>query len=447
MSTEFQRHISIVVILFLVITGLFWVTGCAKNEKNETDSYFPRLGNYADLYLRMSYDVLHMVRVRELGKIGQACKIGAQRKMAGGKIISGIGTPHIMYGGACAEDVPGNPNIAPDLKGQNSGYQGEPELGKNDFLIVANPSKHVEKAYENGCYVVGIGFPMTTNRYSPPEFNDHPDYFIEDMTNMFIYTWGPKEDGIVTPALTPVLHLKILPTSPMTVVGYWLMMAQLSHNLAYEDTSGTYSAAETYINTLMERLSEFHKRYIGDVNEVGEEMAERVLNGGKIHPWSSRDEFWIESNGTAGGLMGVYPLKPDSLTTKDIVILAAANATPEKEIEMAQKVREKGSFLIGIFPFEREDGISTEPLKELCDLSLDNYSGDVYGVLNIPGYTDKIIPTTTMMNNYAFWAVVGAYVQAMESRGEAPYYWMSYHVPGGREYDVSIRDAFLKRGY
>jgi len=52
-----------------------------------------------------------------------------------------------------------------------------------------------------------------------------------------------------------------------------------------------------------------------------------------------------------------------------------------------------------------------------------------------------------MMNNYAFWAVVGAYVQAMERQGVAPYYWMSYHVPGGRAYDDSIRGYFLKRGY
>ena len=103
--------------------------------------------------------------------------------------------------------------------------------------------------------------------------------------------------------------------------------------------------------------------------------------------------------------------------------------------------------MIGIFPFERDDGISTAELKTLCDLSLDNLSGDIYGVLDIKGYPNKIIPTATMMNNYAFWALVGSYVQAMEQHGEAPYYWMSYHVPGGKAYDESIRDAYLKRGY
>ena len=70
----------------------------------------------------------------------------------------------------------------------------------------------------------------------------------------------------------------------------------------------------------------------------------------------------------------------------------------------------------------------------LCDYCFDNLSGDMFGVVELPGYPTKMIPTTTMMNNYVFWALVGSYVAAMELRGEAPYYWMSLHVPGGKEY-------------
>ncbi|MFC1693250.1 hypothetical protein ACFL1R_07075 [Candidatus Latescibacterota bacterium] len=439
--------IKILFIVVILAAILLSGTECTRKFTGRDETYFPILGNYADLYLRNSYDLLHIVRVRELEKIGQASKIATQRRLAGGKIVSGIGTPHIMYGGACDVSVPGNPNIAPDYRGQSSGYQGKPELGAGDFLITANPGKYVEEAHNRGCFVLGIGFPMTTNRHSPPNFNDFPDYFIEDMSDIFIYTWGPKEDGIVTPELTPHPYLKILPTSPMTVVGYWLVMAQIAHNLAFKDTSGSYKAAEKYIVTLMERLQDFHSMHIGDINEAGEKIAERVLKGGKIYPWSMRPEFWIEANGTAGGLMGVYPLDPDSVTDKDVVIIAAADSTPISEIEMAKKVHEKGAWMLGIFPFERDDGFPTEPFQEICDVCLDNMSGDYYGVLELQGYPYKIIPTTTMMNNYAFWAVVGAYVQAMENRGVAPYYWMSFHVPGGREYDESIRKDFLKRGY
>ena len=438
-TTSRHRRTSLLLLLLLA-AGLLFFSECSTNKSENAETYFPRLGNNADIYLRGSYDLLHMVRIRELGKIGEACKIATRRKLAGGKIVSRIGTPHIMYGGACNEDVPGNPLIAPDPKPKD---RKPVDLGAGDFLILAGP--HSQDARKKGCFLLGIGFPMPTNRYSPPNFNDHPDITMESQVDMMIYTWGPKEDGLVTPALTP--HLKVCPTSPMTVVGYWLVMAQLAHNLAYTDTSGSYAMAEAYLDILMGRLQEFHARNIGDINKVGEIIAEKVLNGGRIYPWSYRDEFWIESTGTAGGLMGVYPLKPDSLTSKDIVIYAAADSTPVREIETIRKAREKGAWILGIFPFENEYGFDVEPLKELCDMTLDNLSGDMYGVLDISGYPSKIIPTVTMMNNYAFWAVVGAYVQAMEARGVAPYYWMSHHVPGGIEYNKTIRDAYFKRGY
>ena len=139
------------------------------------------LGDYPDLYLRTVYDILHMFRVRELEKLDVAAAEIARRKRAGGVVISAIGTPHIMYAGACGADVPGNPNIAPEPNvGFNTGdLSKHPQcngkaLGAGDVLLTANSSADVAQAHANGCYVVGIGFPMTTNRYSPPNYNDWP---------------------------------------------------------------------------------------------------------------------------------------------------------------------------------------------------------------------------------------------------------------------------------
>jgi hypothetical protein len=191
------------------------------------------LGNYADLYIRGSYDVMHLIRTRELDKVAVAAAEISTRLRTGGRIVSAIGTPHIMVSGACAADVQGNPNIAPDGP-VSMGPPAQPlpgdaaadGLGEGDVLLVANPSDEVARAYARGCYVVGVGFPMTTNRYSPPGYNDFPDESIESMCNVFIYDWAPKEDGLVTPRLrpphTPSTPMKILPTSPVTVVIYWV---------------------------------------------------------------------------------------------------------------------------------------------------------------------------------------------------------------------------------
>ncbi len=455
-----RRTLSLLLLLLLA-GGLTAQSQRPSKSPEPKKSSIPSLGNYADIYLRGSYDVLHLIEVRELGKVGQAAKIAAQRKLAGGKIWSSIWTPHIMYAGACDETVPGNPNIAPDYRSGDPRFAKVPDdMGAGDFLMMAGPGH--QDIRKKGCFVLGIGYPMSTNRYSPPRYNDHPEITMESQTDMMIYTWGPVEDGLVTPRLTP--HLKICPTSPMTVCGYWLMTAQIAHNLAHKDTSGSFAAAQAWLDTLKGRLQTFHTRYIGSVDRIGEKMADRVVSGGKTYVWSSRWEFYQEASGTAGSLMGIYPIhpggfytgpgphhppqfNPDDLTSKDIVLLAMAGNTPQVEIDMAKRIKAKGALLIGIYPFVREDGFSTAPLRKLCDFSLDNLSGDRYGVLSIPGYDTKIIPTMALMNNYAYWAIIGAYVQAMESRNIAPYYWMSWHVPGGKAYTDSIHTLFLKRGY
>jgi uncharacterized phosphosugar-binding protein len=460
--SHMPKHRTIPLILILLLTGgLIAETQRPKPSAGQGKSFFPKLGNYADLYLRGSYDILHMIKIRELEKVGAAAKIAAQRKLAGGKIYSNIWTPHIMYAGACDETVPGNPNIAPDYRSGSPRFAKlPPDLGAGDFCMVAGPGN--QNVRQKGCFFLGIGYPMSTNRFSPPLYNDHPQVTMESQTDMMIYTWGPVEDGLVTPRLTP--HLKICPTSPMTVVGYWMVTAQIAHNLAFRDTTGEFTAAATYLDSLQNRLSLFHERYLGDVNVIGEEMAKRVLAGGKIYPWSSRWEFYQEASGTAGSLMGIFPIhpggfytgpgphkppafNPEDLRPNDIVVLAMAGNTPAVELDMARKIRAKGAFLVGIYPFRREDGFSTAPLRKLCDWSLDNLSGDRDGVLSIPGYPAKIIPTVALMNNYAWWSLVGAYVQAMENRNIAPYYWMSWHVPHGKAYTDSIHPHFLKRGY
>ena len=454
------RHISAAVLLgfllafFIIITLTTdsWTLSKSSTRRllvSNNQAFESRLNNFADLFIRGSYDILHMIKIRELGKLGQACKIATKRKLAGGTIASKIGTPHITWAGECDSNRPGNPNIAPETIDFNRKHNPIIGLGEGDFIITAHPGNEVLEARKKGAFVLGVGYAMMTNRYSPPGYNDWPDRPIETCADIMFYTWGPFEDGLITPKLTP--NLKICPTSPMAAVAYWLIMAQLAHNLAYKDISGTFKAAEAYLDSIMIRLDRFHQNHLADVNCAGEIIAEKVLSGGKIYPWSGRPEFWVEANGTAGGLMGVNKLDPDNIkvTDKDVLILACAEATPENEIEVAKKVKEKGAWIVGIYPSKRDDNFSMKPLRDICDMSLDNYSGDVQGIFDIPGYDEKIIPASGTMNNLIFWAIVAAYVQAMESRGEAPYYWMSYHVDGGagHVYDDSIRPYFIKRGY
>ena len=143
-------------------------------------------------------------------------------------MLSRIGTPHLMWGGCCAADVPGNPNIAPELQvgfdGAADGADrdvGVDALGPGDVLFVAQPRPAIVAAKKRGIYLIGIGYPMATDKYSPPGYNDFPDPpFLDELCDVSLYSTGAgmKDDGVVTPALTP--QVKLLPTSPQIAVAW-----------------------------------------------------------------------------------------------------------------------------------------------------------------------------------------------------------------------------------
>jgi hypothetical protein len=57
-----------------------------------------RLGDSADLYMRVSYNLLHVFQAKEMSKLGEAAAEAAARIAAGGKALSRCGTPHLMWG-------------------------------------------------------------------------------------------------------------------------------------------------------------------------------------------------------------------------------------------------------------------------------------------------------------------------------------------------------------
>ena len=172
MSRAILKSVSVLCVLGFFAAAVWSTAALSANPEPVTKKSVLRLNNNADLFFRGNYDILRMIKIRELGKIGQAAKIATQRKLAGGRIVSHIGTPHIMYAGACAEDVPGNPNIAPDYRSSDPRFKVPEDLGKGDFLIIATPGN--QEYRKKGCFILGLAFPMPTNRYSPPNYNDTP---------------------------------------------------------------------------------------------------------------------------------------------------------------------------------------------------------------------------------------------------------------------------------
>ena len=81
----------------------------------------------------------------------------------------------------------------------------------------------------------------------------------------------------------------------------------------------------------------------------------------------------------------MYSLNPDDLSDQigvgDVVIIAWVLADPEPETAVARAVKASGATLVGMFPFDREDGNAgqVEEARGLCDFAFDNLSGETCG--------------------------------------------------------------------
>ena len=75
---------------------------------------------------------------------------------------------------------------------------------------------------------------MVTDRFSPPDYNDFPEPpFLDEICDVYLRSCGSgmKDDGVVTPSLTP--QVKLLPTSPQIATAWWALTAQLAADLAH----------------------------------------------------------------------------------------------------------------------------------------------------------------------------------------------------------------------
>ena len=71
--------------LILAVAAGLSLNACTPTPRSGNTGI--RLDNYADLFLRGTYDMLHTIKVREIVKLGRACQIATARKLAGGQIL------------------------------------------------------------------------------------------------------------------------------------------------------------------------------------------------------------------------------------------------------------------------------------------------------------------------------------------------------------------------
>ena len=92
------------------------------------------------------------------------------------------------------------------------------------------------------------------------------------------------------------------------------------------------------------------------------------------------------------------------------------------------------------------DSSGVHLFKEV-DAAFNNYSDESAGVLQIPGYDEKICPLSGITGNVIHWMLMAAWTDHMARRGEMPYYYQGFHERDGQAYDKLAEPLYLERGY
>jgi uncharacterized phosphosugar-binding protein len=81
---------------------------------------------------------------------------------------------------------------------------------------------------------------------------------------------------------------------------------------------------------------------------------------------------------------------------------------------------------------------SGKRLYEVCDLVIDNCGGYGDAELELPGFPEKIAPTSTAVGAALLNAVVARTAALLLERGVTPPVFISANVPGGDEHNARI---------
>ena len=112
-----------------------------------------------------------------------------------------------------------------------------------------------------------------------------------------------------------------------------------------------------------------------------------------------------------------------------------------KIVRRVLKAREMGMFVVSIAP-----GNSLE-IRRYSDVFIDNLCPEGGGLLQIPGFPEKVGAAGGIVNNMLMWIFTGQFVDEMVRRGWIPWFWMGGHSVGGSAYNKAMEPFFRKRGY
>jgi len=366
------------------------------------------------------------------------------------------------------------------------GRNGEPEIFKigdeskdGDLLITGSSrgsEEFIKQLAEKDIVLISHPSPWSGDAKLPElvrddikklSLKDHADIWIENNNS----TLG----GIIN---LPGMPAPLGPVSAVIgKVTIWMMIAdacrilarrgislpvrgdepKLSEKVDSKSFSGWVSLhdplMDSYFNEVITQIKMI-KAELGNIRKIGKMAVESVLEGGTLYAYSRYTSIAGEANTRRAGLAltrGIYGRNGERSfegSSKDCVIMGITKPDDEIDLQFLDQFKKSKMRIASLGPMTRnikvQEGRAVHKETEV-------HAGrmcDTYGLFAIPGFEQKVCPTSGVLINQLFWACIMEFTeQFIERTGNVPAVYYSAALKGGMEHYFRMQEISNEQGY
>ena len=243
-----------------------------------------------------------------------------------------------------------------------------------------------------------------------------------------------------------------------------------------------------YFEAVRRLLEVLEKEQGENIAKAGEMIAGAVANGKVVHIHDTGHILNQEAFGRAGGPLFVFPfsfglnvnspvnhprgqtrvkgsmedrlrfigyaLDTSNIVAGDVLIISSVSGTSAEIVELASAAMKRGVKVIALTTttYAKAPGVKSEYpsgkfLYQMCDICIDHPGEVGDGVLELPGLSVKICPTSGITAVCAFWAIMAEAMDGLTRRGIVPSVLRKVHIEGSDDYNSKARERYSKLGY
>jgi len=400
--------------------------------------------DFGEQYYVRILEILENIRRNEMNLIGDISSRMAETLKKGGNVWMHAQAGHMGYV-EFDEKHKGNPKILRSSLTWNGGDYDKMKPG--DVLMTNYVFEKVRAARDSGVYVVGVPVCYVDNEWAPRGFVNPNvnNWLLGDVSSIILQSYIPYTQGIVDCPEIP--EMKLCPSAANSLCSlFWMFQAEVANKFKNPKAKPVDKSAEV-LDTILDRIRTAYRLQKDCMFDNASTVAKMIGNGGYFRMTSDHGGVQLESEGVAMGPMmtNTYLYSPDIFPDKmrrgDVHLVATIEPDSQMIIAEAKKSKEAGMFVVAIAP------ANSIQIRRYSDVFIDNLSPEGGGLLNIPGFPEKVGTAGGVMNNMLMWIFTSQFIDEMVRRGWVPWFWMGGYTVGGNDYNKGVRPFFLKQGF